>query len=121
MQLQTVELWESGLKAIEDHTVHGLTKLTILDVMDCHVNSPITNFTFDGLKSVQTIDLSLSNISTMEVGALDGLHNQQVLSTIYYHKSPVVICFQNFSQENLSFLVQIVIIWCVLYVYTALI
>ncbi|CAK8675928.1 unnamed protein product [Clavelina lepadiformis] len=47
--------------------------------MDCHVNSPITNFTFDGLKSVQTIDLSLSNISTMEVGALDGLHNQQTL------------------------------------------
>ena len=77
-QLETLSMWESPLTAIQDFAFNGLAHVTILDFMECHVTSAITNYTFHGLKDVQTIDLSLSNITIMDSGALLGLDKLQV-------------------------------------------
>jgi len=71
-------MWESGVAIIEDGAFSGMTNLKSLDMMDCHVTSKVTNFTFSGLKLVETIDLGMSEIPSVDVGAFRELAKLQV-------------------------------------------
>ncbi|XP_055999427.1 slit homolog 2 protein-like [Ostrea edulis] len=70
VNLQTLAFWEGDVETIEDNAFYGLDKLTLLDFMQDHIISALTNLTFVGLSSVDTLYLDLNNISKMEVGAL---------------------------------------------------
>ncbi|XP_078491348.1 lumican-like [Ciona intestinalis] len=78
-KLETLEIWQSGLKTLSDNSFYGLGNLTILDLMECHVETKLTNKTLAGLSSVQTVDISLSKIPSIEVGAFKGLTALQQL------------------------------------------
>lgn len=78
LQLIDLAIWESDLTTIEDFAFQELGNLTMLELMDCSVSSNLTNNTLTGLSSVQEVDLSLSNIPYMEVGALAGLSKMHV-------------------------------------------
>lgn len=55
---------------IEDYAFFGLSKITILDFMQDKITSPLTNNTFVGLDSLQTLYIDINNISHIETGAL---------------------------------------------------
>nr|XP_022300173.1 podocan-like [Crassostrea virginica] len=73
--LQTLAFWQGEVETIEDNAFYGLEKLTLLDFMQDHIRSTLTNQTFVGLSSVDTLYLDLNNISQIEVGALYPLRN----------------------------------------------
>jgi Leucine-rich repeat (LRR) protein len=70
VNLQTLAFWEGEVETIEDNAFFGLSKITLLDFMQDHIRSALTNQTFVGLSSVDTLYLDLNNISKIEVGAL---------------------------------------------------
>ncbi|XP_061195288.1 slit homolog 2 protein-like [Saccostrea echinata] len=73
--LQTLAFWQGAVETIEDNAFFGLEQLTLLDFMQDHIRSTLTNNTFIGLSSVDTLYLDLNNISKIEVGALYPLKN----------------------------------------------
>lgn len=58
------------VKTIEDYAFYGLANLTILDMMQCQVSSPLTNHTFVGLSSLKEVYLDLNHVGRIDAGAL---------------------------------------------------
>ncbi|KAK3097851.1 hypothetical protein FSP39_013822 [Pinctada imbricata] len=71
--LKTLGFWNSALSKIDDNAFAGLVNLTILDFMSAAITSPVTNNTFSGLPSLQTLYLDDNHVPSIDIGALRDL------------------------------------------------
>ncbi|KAK3097123.1 hypothetical protein FSP39_006566 [Pinctada imbricata] len=67
--LKTLGFMNSSLTKMNDNAFAGLEKLELLDFMSAAIISPITNNTFKGLTSLETITLDDNHIPSIDIGA----------------------------------------------------
>ena len=73
--LQTIELWNGQVTAIEDDAFYGLSNLSILDMSSDKVSSTITKNTFNGLTGLQTLFFYENQVTNIEPMAFSSFRN----------------------------------------------